>query len=250
MEFLASLSLAHWAALAAAAVLVGLTKAGLNGGTLIAVPLLASLFGARASTGILLGIMMCADVPAVWNYRRDISPPHLARTLPAALAGILLGVLVGGVIPETVFRRTMAGLILLSAALLTLRELRGRATVLPQHPLVTVPMGLLAGFASMVGNVAGSLMGLYFISSGLSKGSIIGTSVWFFFLVNLAKLPFHLFVWRTATLGTLLADLLVLPVTVAATLFGIRLVRLIPEKPYRLFLIAASAVGGIYLLAR
>ena len=249
MEFLASLSLPQWGALAAAAVLVGLTKAGLNGGTLIAVPILAALFGAKASTGVLLGIMMTADLVAVWNYRRDISPPHLRRTLPAALVGILLGVLVGKAIPEQAFRYTMAGLILVSVGLLALRELRRRAAVLPQHPLVTVPMGLLAGFASMVGNVAGSIMGLYFISSGLDKGNIIGTSVWFFFIVNLAKLPFHLFAWKTASLGTLLADLTVLPITVAATLFGIRIVRLIPEKPYRVFLIVVSAVGGLYLLA-
>lgn len=240
----------HWAALVLAAVLVGLTKAGLNGGTLIAVPLLAALFGARNSAGILLGFLICADIIALWNYRRDVSFPHLMRVLPAALAGIVLGVVVGSYIPDTVFKGIMAALILLSAGLLALREIQGHAALLPQHPLITIPLGLLSGFSSMVGNAAGSIMGLFLISSGLKKGNIIGTAVWFFFIINLIKLPFHVFVWHTAGTDSLLLAAILLPITFFATLFGIRIVRHIPERPYRLFLITASALGGLYLLLR
>jgi len=84
----------------------------------------------------------------------------------------------------------------------------------------------------------------------LVKGNIIGTSVWFFFLLNLVKLPFHLFVWHTVSGPTLLADLLLVPITVLSTYFGIRLVRHIPEKPYRIFLVCAAAAGGLYVLLR
>ena len=50
-------------------------------------------------------------------------------------------------------------------------------------------MGLVAGFGTMVGNAAGPVMTIYLISRGLRKQEFIGTSAWFFFIVNLSKLP-------------------------------------------------------------
>jgi hypothetical protein len=59
-----------------------LAKAGLDGGALIAVPLLAALFGAKASSGLLLGVLITADLVAVVSYRKSASVAHLVRTLP------------------------------------------------------------------------------------------------------------------------------------------------------------------------
>lgn len=247
MDFIASMDALRWISLSVAAALIGLAKAGLDGGALIAAPLIAALFGAKASSGILLGVLITADLIAVWSYRKAGSPIHLIRTLPWALAGIILGVFVGGAIPDRAFRTFMSALILLCAGLMAIRELHGGRFTLSEHWWVAAPLGLLAGFASMVGNVAGPIMGLFLLSSGLPKTAIVGTSVWFFCIVNLAKVPFHVFSWHTITPGTLLADLAVAPMAIAATLFGVRIVRLIPEKPYRIFMIVIASVGGLYL---
>ncbi len=236
----------QWLVLILSAALVGLTKAGLNGISMITLPILVALFGAKVSSGLILGVLIAGDVTALWNYRKDLSPPHLAKTLPWALVGILIGVAVGGAIPEEAFKRTMAALVILSTGVLVYTEWRGGAKF-PEAWWAAAPLGLLAGFASMVGNAAGSVMGLYLLSSGLGKGKLVGTSVWFFFIVNLVKLPFHLFIWHTASLQTFLADLAVAPVAVLATILGVKIVRIIPEKPYRVFLIIMSALGGIYL---
>lgn len=248
MDLITSFSLVQWVTFAIAAVLIGLTKAGLDGGALIAVPLMAAAFGGRYSTGLLLGVLMTADLPAVWNYRHDPSFPHLKRTLPWAVIGIVIGAIVGGLIPDKAFRIIMGSLIIASALILAYREITGQRPMVDADWRVSMPLGMLAGFASMVGNAAGSIMGLYLLSSGLVKGNIIGTSVWFFFILNLIKLPFHLFVWHTVSGATLMADLLLVPITIFSTYFGIRLVRHIPEKPYRIFLICAAAGGGLYLL--
>jgi uncharacterized membrane protein YfcA len=75
----------------------------------------------------------------------------------------------------------------------------------------------------MVANAAGPVAALYFISSGLPKYAYIGTSAWFFFLVNLFKVPFMLHLqiidWASirysasfmiyAILGALIAPLIV-----------------------------------------
>jgi len=227
--------------------MVGLAKSGLEGGALIAIPFLAVSYGARASSGLLLGIMITADLVAVWHYKNDADLGHLKRLLPWAMIGLLLGVIVGGAIPERSFRTIMTSMILFSAVIMIARELYGKAWTFPEKWWAAAPLGLLAGFASMVGNAAGPVMGLYLLSSGLMKGNIVGTGVWFFFLVNLIKVPFHIFSWHTFTTGTLLADLVVVPVTILATVIGVRIVRLIPEKPYRLFLIVVAMVGGLYL---
>ncbi len=230
--------------------MAGLTKAGLSGANIVAIPILAMVFGARESSGLLLGVLMTADLVAIAKYRKDGHFSHLRRLMPWATAGVLLGVLVGGMVQESVFKLLMTAFILASSAIMVYREIRGSAWVLPERWWAAAPLGLLAGFSSMVGNAAGSVMGLYLLSSGLGKGHIVGTSAWFFFLINIVKLPFHIFSWGTFTLGSLGADLAVAPVAVLSTVLGVRVVKLIPEKPYRWFLIVVSVVGGIYLIIR
>lgn len=250
MDFIASLSPAEWATLFSAAILIGLTKAGLDGGSLIAVPLMALVFGARPSSGLLLGILMAGDVIAVASYRAQCDLGHLGRTLPWALAGVAIGAAAGGHISEHTFRVLIATGVLSSAVIMAVKQARKSEWVLPRTWWAAAPLGLLAGFASMVGNAAGPVMGLYLLSSGLAKKNIIGTSVTFFFLINIVKLPFHVFLWKTVSPSTLLADAVAAPFAVGATLLGVRIVRIIPEKAYRYFLIAASGAGGIYLLLR
>jgi uncharacterized protein len=82
----------------------------------------------------------------------------------------------------------------------------------------------------------------------IPKNRFIGTAAWFFLLVNLFKVPLHIFVWRTITLQTLMIDLLLVPVILLGVYLGIRLVRLIPETPYRILVIVSSAVSALALL--
>jgi hypothetical protein len=248
MPFPVDLSIMHWAVLSFAAVLAGLARAGLDGGTLLAIPLLAAMLGARNSSSIMLGILLTADLGAIWKYRTLASPGHLLRTLPAALIGIIIGALVGHVIPEQAFRMAMSAFILTSAVLLASREARGASFILPERWYIAAPLGLLAGFSSMVGNAGGPMMSLFLLSSGLLKNRLIGTMVWFFFITNVFKLPLHVFMWRTFSLSTLLLALVTAPLSIGAAFGGARLVRLIPERPYRMFRIAVSAIGGVYLL--
>jgi hypothetical protein len=248
MNLLTDLTLLQWLTIALAAVLVGSARAGLDGGPLIAIPLMAGVFGARLSSSIMLGIMLTADIAALFKYRSLGSFRHLGRTLPYALAGILLGVVVGGRLSEEMFRTVVSVLILLSAALMLAQELKGGGFTLPERWYFAAPLGLLSGFSSMVGNAGGPIMSLFLLSSGLLKIRLIGTMVWFFFIINMMKLPFHIFSWHTISAPTLLIDLVVAPLAAASVFGSARLVQLIPEKPYRFFRLATVALGGAYLL--
>ena len=250
MDFIASIDMTGWVALVFAAVMAGFTKAGLSGANIVSIPILAVIFGARESSGLLLGILMTADLVAISKYRKDGNFAHLRRLMPWSTAGVLLGALVGGMIPDRTFRTLMMLFILASAVIMVFRETRSGAWILPEKWWAAAPLGLLAGFSSMVGNSAGAVMGLYLLSSGLGKGHIVGTSAWFFFLINIVKLPFHIFSWHTLSPATLATDLIVAPVAVLSTILGVRVVKAIPEKPYRWFLIVVSVIGGLYLVIR
>lgn len=247
MEYLATLDIVRWFAIAVSALLAGITKAGMEGGTLLAVPLLTSLFGGRGGSSVMLGMLLIADFSAIGHYRKDGSLKHLARLLPWALIGVLAGAFFGKAMPDTLFIRALSIAVLVSAVLMAWREARGGTFMLPERWWIAAPLGILAGFASTVGNAAGPIMSLYLLSSGLGKGKMVGTAVWFFFTLNLVKLPFHIFAWGTLTAGTALAALIVSPLVIASVFLGVRIVRAIPEKPYRVFLICAAAVGGLYL---
>lgn len=246
---LGSLGVAQWIALMLTAALIGINKAGLEGASIIAIPIMAGAFGARESSAIIMGIMIVSDWAALRKYHAHADLKILLRTLPAAIAGIAIGTLAGKNMPEGTFKSVVGILIMISAALMFVQELRGNRFTLPERWYIAVPLGLLTGFSSMVGNAGGPLFGLFLLSSGLLKNNLIGTTTWFFAIINGIRLPLNIFIWHTFTLSTLELVLLAAPLALVSVFAGARLVQKIPEKPYRYFRLAAIVVGGIYLLA-
>jgi len=52
---------------------------------------------------------------------------------------------------------------------------------------------VLSGFASMIGNAAGPIFAIYLLALGFTKNNFIGANSWFFFMINLIKLPLQIF---------------------------------------------------------
>ena len=82
-------------------------------------------------------------------------------------------------------------------------------------------MGLAAGFTTMIGNAAGPIMAIYLLAMRLPKYAYIGTGAWYFMILNLLKIPFHVFVWGTITTRTFLLDLAMLPAIAVGAVFGV-----------------------------
>ena len=83
-----------------------------------------------------------------------------------------------------------------------------------------ITTGILGGFTSMVGNLAGTVMAVYLLSIRLPKNIFIGTTAWFFMATNWFKVPFHVFAWHTITINTILFDLLTLAIYYSGCLPG------------------------------
>jgi len=224
-----------------------MSKTGLSGVGLMVVPILANAFGGRPSVGLLLPILIFADVFAVAWYNRHAQWKHILRLLPWALLGIVAATLVGKSISDLTFNRLLAALVIGGIGILIWRDLRSNKLRIPESRWFAGSLGLLGGFSTMIGNAAGPVMALYLLSMRLPKNSFIGTGAWFFFIVNLSKVPLHIWSWKTITLNSFLLDVLMIPAIAAGAFLGIWLVRLLPEKVYRIIVIVTTLLSALLL---
>lgn len=230
------------------AVFIGMSKTGVHGAGMLAVPLLASVFGGQLSSGIMLPMLCLADVMGVWYYHRHASWRHLKILFPWAAAGTVLGTVVGQHIDDGVFKIIMASVIVISVVIMLWLERGRHKDEVPAHKGFGILTGVAGGFTSMVGNLAGSVMAVYFLSMRLPKNAFIGTTAWFFLVVNLFKVPFHVFAWKTISLNSFLLDLMLLPLIAAGAYLGIVIVGRIPENLYRWFIIGMTLVAAAMML--
>lgn len=185
-------------ALVVAALLVGFAKTAIGGVLSISVAVFAAVLPARESTGALLPLLLVGDVVAVAVYRQHADWPALLRLFPSVAVGIVAGALFMAQVSDIEMRRTIGGVLLLLVAVHLWQRWRRRdadpeALRARQHRrrhTTALVFGVLAGFTTMVANSGGPVMSIYLLSAGLGMLGFLGTSAWFFFAVNLFKVPF------------------------------------------------------------
>jgi len=232
-----------------ATLLLGMGKSGLKGMGVIIVTLMALVFGAKASTGILMPMMITADVFAVIYYHRHTQWKFLKKLLPMMIVGVLLGVYWGNDISEVLFKQIMAFFILATVLVMIWMD-RTKTFGIPKHWAFSGFMGLLSGVTSMIGNLAGSFTSIYLLAIRLPKNEFIGTAAWLFFIINVFKLPFHIFVWKTISKETLTLNLLLSPAILIGFYLGIRLVKIINNNLYRKLVLIVTALGALIILLK
>ena len=229
------------------ATLVGMAKTGVPGTGMIAVPLLAIAFGGKESTGLLLTMLIFADVFGVSYYHRHANWQHLVKLLPFALFGVLIGTTFGHLINDDAFRLTMAVIIFVSLAQMLWQERQSEVPLLDSGWFIAI-IGILGGFTTMVGNLAGPVMSLYLLAMRFPKNEFIGTAAWFFLCINLFKVPFHIWVWGTVSWQSTALTAILIPVIALGAAIGIWLVGKINEYWFRRFVIAMTAVAAVVML--
>jgi uncharacterized membrane protein YfcA len=246
-----NLELWQYALIALSAFLVGLGKGGLPGVGNLTVVLAALVLPAKASVGILLPILISADIIAVLVYRRHTEWRYIWKLTPWVIIGIVIGYFVFSRVDDAQVR-FLIGFILLSMTGLhfyrkwTRRNL-SEGDTLPQHPAFIASAGMISGFATMVANAAGPVAALYFIASGLPKYAYIGTAAWFFLLVNLFKVPFmiHLEIINFASMRFSASFMLF---SVLGAVIAPFIVRHINQKVFEFLIWFFVIVGGLKLV--
>ncbi|HYO82414.1 MAG TPA: sulfite exporter TauE/SafE family protein, partial [Bryobacteraceae bacterium] len=178
----------QWALGAGAAFMVGVAKTGVPGLGILVVPMMVLAVGdARQSAGWLLPILCMADLFAVVYWRRHAAASRLFSLAPWVLLGMIGGALALA-LPERSVRTLVACIVLLMLIAYFVRKMRPETST----PVASAPYGIAAGFATTVANAAGPVMNLYLLSKRLSKEEFVATGAWFFFVVNLSKVPVYL----------------------------------------------------------
>ena len=99
----------------------------------------------------------------------------------------------------------------------------------------------------MLANAAGAVMTVYLLACRLPKYEFVGTAAWFFFIVNMIKVPF------SASLGlintsSLTLNLLLVPGIVAGVAGGRFFLGKINQQVFEWLMIVFSLAGGLRLI--
>ncbi|UXP34047.1 sulfite exporter TauE/SafE family protein [Reichenbachiella agarivorans] len=242
-----SLTYEAFASFCIVGVLVGMSKTGVHGTSMLAVPLLAVVFGGKSSSGIMLPALIMADVVGVIYYHKHAESKYLWKLLPWTVIGVLIGTYFGQKIDDQQFRTIMGVIIFLSLGVMIWME-RANKDQIPDYTWFAAIMGITAGFTTMVGNLAGSAMALYLLSMRLPKNQFIGTAAWFFICVNIFKVPFHIWVWETVTFDSFLLDLILLPFIGIGAVLGIKIIKKISDQYFRWFIILMTCAAALFMI--
>ncbi|RSL33342.1 sulfite exporter TauE/SafE family protein [Salibacterium salarium] len=244
------LGLIHIALIIGCALLIGISKTGLPTLGILVVATMASIFPARESIGIVLPMLITADIIAVTYYRRSVNWKTLLSLLPWVLGGLLIGFIVLFFIEASRPIEIMLGIIiLLMIGVQFSRERSGAKWMeaIPQSKWFVGVMGILAGFTTMIGNAAGPIMAIFLLAIALPKQEFIGTGAWFFLSVNLIKVPLYVGL-GLITFESITFNLWLVPAILIGTYIGIKTLPYIPQKIFNIIILLLAVFGGLRLL--
>jgi uncharacterized membrane protein YfcA len=237
----------QWLLAALAALCIGFAKAGFGGVGMLAVLLMALVMPPRESTGTILPMLIMADIFAVVIYRQHANGRLVVKLLPPAVLGVVCGWLLMPHISTAVFGPLIGWLTLALILLVLLQKFTPIVRVAAEHPGLAWPFGWLAGVTTMLANAAGPVMAMYLLARRLPKMEFVGTAAWFFFVVNVIKVPF------SASLGLINATSLtlnfcLLPAIVGGIFAGRWLLGKTNQLVFEWLMILFSVAGALRLV--
>lgn len=231
------------------ALFIGMAKAGLSGCGLASVLLFADAFGAKASTGVVLPLLIAADFMGYYLLRGGGKWRQIVPLVPPAILGIIAGWWLLDRLDNSTARLTIGWLILSLLALKLVLDWKKEALKnLHRHPVFTWFLGMAAGVATMLANAAGPVMTVYLLAQRFDKKEYLGVFTRFFLFINLLKVPF------SAQIGlihgpSLMTNLVLLPALIIGAFFGWRIVKVIPQRTFEWVVFAFALVAAIRLVS-
>jgi uncharacterized membrane protein YfcA len=242
----------QWTLLALGALLVGLSKSGIPGIGILSVAIFTNLLPAKASTGLVLPLLIVGDLVAVATYRQHTVWRHVWKLFPWTAAGVIIGYFALERVDDRQAKLLIGVILFLMLSLHVWRNRQARAAKLEDavadHALWFAPFtGIMAGFTTLVSNAAGPVMIIYLLAMRLPKTAFLGTNAVFFMLLNLFKVPFmvHLGLITRDSVGI---NLWLAPAVVAGALLGRSIALRLPQKLFERLALALTFVAAAKLV--
>ena len=234
------------------AMLIGVSKTGIQNVGTFTIPMFALLFGAKFSTGIVLILLCMADLLAVIYYRKQFVWSEIKSMLPFSLIGLVIGLFVGDLIDDQTFKFIMGACIFISVLLMIWGTNKSKYN--PEGKDFTdnwwysPSFGLLVGFSTMIGNAAGPALTIFLLTRKLKKVTLVATGAWFIMILNFSKIPLQLLVWKNLTWEGLILNILAIPFILLGGYIGIKLVKIIPEREFKIVILALVIISSLMLM--
>ena len=247
MTDLAGLSFAAWLALVVGALIVGLSKTTVGGLVMVASALFAAVLPARASTGVVLLLLLVGDAFAIRSYARHADWKVLRPAAPWVLAGLVAGAWFLWIAGDAQVKRTIGVILLVLSVISIGRKVWSRgADISTPSAAFAATAGTLSGFMTMVAN-AGAIFMLYLLRLRLPVLVFLGTSAWFFLAVNVVKLPFS-FALGLLTWNSFLLAVVLIPAVALGAVIGRTVIRYISLNTFEWLVLIATLGAACNLL--
>ena len=235
-----------YAAAVPAVILLGLSKGGFSGISVLAVPLMTLVISPVQAASITLPILLVQDAISVWIFRRAWEGKSLAILLPSALAGIVLGYLLAARVSSAAVELAIGVVSIAFGVQQLLKQRHIDPQPLHASAAVGVACGVTAGFTSQIAHAGAVPFQLYMLPKRLERLVLVGTSALFFASVNWMKVPFYaaLGQFTRANLSTSIA---LFPLAIASTVAGAVLVKRVSGERFYTVMYVLLVVVGIKL---
>src|SRR5688572_7051807 len=221
---------------------LGAAKSGLPGGGVLAIPMMVLVVGsARYAAAWTAPILSTGDVFAVFYWRRHAEARQLLSLIPWVVFGGIGGAIALS-LDEHLLRRMVATIIAVMLILFVLQ----RRGFLSQLSRGAWAYGIAAGFSTVVANAAGPIMNMYLLTRRMSKEQFVATGAWFFFVVNIAKVPIYMW-YGLFSIESLIFDALMAPLVIAGGFAGLWLIHRVPQHVFEWLVIVLTSVSLYFL---
>lgn len=227
---------------------LGVSKTGFPGLAIVNVIIMAELFGAKASVGMVLPLLIVCDLIVYPLFRKHASWKQVLPLVAPAVCGVLLGWLMLGQFSDSAAKKTIGLIILCMVSFQLIRALRTEfLTHLPDSSYFRWGSGLTIGVSTTLANAAGPVYSIYALVHKLEKNDFLGIGARFFLFLNIFKVPF-LGQLNLIHAESLKIDLALLPGILAGILLGRNLIKLVPQRAFEILLYFFSFAAGLRML--
>ena len=181
-------------AVGTACFLTGVSKGGLGGGIgMLMTPMLSLVMPVNKAVGILLPILMLADVFTLAAYWKKWEIRWIWVLLIGGLSGVTLATYVLVNVPADLVRKGLASIVFI----FFLYRIFEKRIIPAQNNQARPWHGLLAGsasgFSSALAHAGGPPITIYLLLQRLEPSKFIATSALFLALLNWIKVPYYFF---------------------------------------------------------
>jgi len=239
------------ATVAVAVFIYGFSKTAMPVAGVVAGPLIAVALGPAIGSGFVVPLLILGDLMGLALYRSHADWRLMRRLVPGVLAGFVIMALLFKFVDMLVVGRILGFLILISVCLEVWRLTRRREVAEDdaglENKFAIAFYGTLAGMTTMGANAGGAAMTLYLVKMRVSMLAFMGTAAWFFFILNVLKVPFvvglHLLTW-----DSLLVSARFVPAMLLGGLVGVFVFRKMNPKVFTSVALTLSALAALWLI--